>query len=417
MAFAVLAFGAAACVQEDGLGFMLSNSVRISTASIANEGETRVNTLADGTVFEAGDKILLINKNREERNSGTFKFEKEKWDLTDGMVCWSTGDNTFNAYYPATESFTLPAVQNTEAAIKSADRMIATAVVKEGSNVNLSFVRQMAKVTVTATLNSEYSSTDAISLLTINSNDGTVVNPYVSGKTYTAILTPGAYTNGMAFINVTVNGQVMDIPVNSTLTSGLQAGKHYTFSLTVGKGASTICDVSVRPWNEAMLAGGKAEWLNPSDFGVPLITDAAQLSSPFSDSSEGTNIGALIDFDPATFWQTDWHGAVAGDYHWLQIELPEIMEGKMVLWIKRRTAYNDHPSVAVITGSLTSDFGLEIPIDTLELGNASSGQEFTTGTWTIPEPVRYLRFTPIYCSPIFRIYWHSAELNLYKPAI
>ena len=131
-----------------------------------------------------------------------------------------------------------------------------------------------------------------------------------------------------------------------------------------------------------------AVWAQPTDFGDPLITDVSQLSSPFSDEAEGTNIGALIDFDPSTFWHSDWHGKVAGDYHWLQIALPETMEGKMVLWIKRRTTDNDHPSKAVITGSLTADFGMEIPIDTLELGNASSGQEFTTGTWVIPELVK-----------------------------
>lgn len=158
-----------------------------------------------------------------------------------------------------------------------------------------------------------------------------------------------------------------------------------------------------------------AVWAQPTDFGDPLITDVSQLSSPFSDADEGTNIGALIDFDPGTFWHSDWHGAVAGDYHWLQIALPETMEGKMVLWIKRRTTDNDHPSVAVITGSLTADFGMEIPIDTLDLGNASSGQEFTTGTWVIPEPVRYIRFTPINCSPEFRKFWHAADINLYQP--
>lgn len=160
-----------------------------------------------------------------------------------------------------------------------------------------------------------------------------------------------------------------------------------------------------------------AVWAQPTDFGDPLITDVSQLSSPFSDEAEGTDIGALIDFDPSTFWHSDWHGKVAGDYHWLQIELPEAMEGKMVLWIKRRTTDNDHPSKAVITGSLTADFGMEIPIDTLELGNASSGQEFTTGTWVIPEPVRYIRFTPIDCggSAGFRKYWHAADINLYQP--
>ena len=40
---------------------------------------------------------------------------------------------------------------------------------------------------------------------------------------------------------------------------------------------------------------------------TPLITDVSQLSSPFSDYLEGTDIGALIDNDPYTFWHSDWH--------------------------------------------------------------------------------------------------------------
>ena len=163
-----------------------------------------------------------------------------------------------------------------------------------------------------------------------------------------------------------------------------------------------------------------AVWAQPADFGDPLITDASQLSSPFSDSSEGQNIGYLCDMDFGTHWHSDYHNAVAGDYHWLQIQLPEVMEGNMVLWIKRRgnNCANDHPSKAVLTGSLTSDFSVEIPIDTLVLGNAAAGLEFTTDTWTIPEPVKYIRFTPIDCQGTgagFRKYWHAAEINLYQP--
>ncbi len=48
---------------------------------------------------------------------------------------------------------------------------------------------------------------------------------------------------------------------------------------------------------------------NLEDYGmVPLITDASMLESPFGDSEEGLNIGALCDGDASTFWHTDWHG-------------------------------------------------------------------------------------------------------------
>lgn len=163
-----------------------------------------------------------------------------------------------------------------------------------------------------------------------------------------------------------------------------------------------------------------AVWAQPGDFGDPLITSADQLSSPFSDESEGQHIEYLCDMDFNTHWHSDYHNKVAGDFHWLQIELPEEMEGKLVLWIKRRgnNCANDHPSKAVLTGSLTSDFGIEIPIDTLVLDNAAAGLEFTSKAWTIPEPVKFIRFTPIDCqgtSAGFRKYWHAAEINLYQP--
>ncbi len=91
----------------------------------------------------------------------------------------------------------------------------------------------------------------------------------------------------------------------------------------------------------------------------------------------------------------------------------------MVLWILRRTSDDDHPTKAILTGSLTADFLTEVPIATIELGNASSGMSYATDTWTIPEPVKFIRFTPIDCAGPnygFRKFWHAAEINLYHPA-
>ncbi len=160
-------------------------------------------------------------------------------------------------------------------------------------------------------------------------------------------------------------------------------------------------------------------WAQPTDFGDPLITDPAQLTSPFSDSAEGTNIGALCDFDPATFWHSDWHGNTTGDYHWLQMELPEVMEGNMLLWIYRRASGDDHPTKAVLTGALTSEFIDEFVIDTLTLGNAESGLSYASEIFQVPAPAKYIRFTPIDCGGAngygFRKYWHAADINLYHP--
>ncbi len=160
-------------------------------------------------------------------------------------------------------------------------------------------------------------------------------------------------------------------------------------------------------------------WAQPSDFGDPLITDSAQVTSPYYDESEGTDISLLIDGDFNTFWHSDWHNRVPADYHWVQFELPEVMDSDIVFWMKRRATTNDHPSVALLTGALTPDFMDEVLIDTLYMeASATNAGEFTSDVLKLPTAMKYIRFTPIACLPTdpgFRVYWHAAEINLYHP--
>ena len=52
----------------------------------------------------------------------------------------------------------------------------------------------------------------------------------------------------------------LNVPVNAFLTdTGLEAGKHYTFSLKVGKDAISITKVNVEPWTTKEIDGGVAE--------------------------------------------------------------------------------------------------------------------------------------------------------------
>ena len=46
----------------------------------------------------------------------------------------------------------------------------------------------------------------------------------------------------------------LNVPVNAFLTdTGLEAGKHYKFSLKVGKDAISITKVNVEPWKHTLL--------------------------------------------------------------------------------------------------------------------------------------------------------------------
>ena len=52
----------------------------------------------------------------------------------------------------------------------------------------------------------------------------------------------------------------LNVPVNAFLTNtGLEAGKHYRFSLKVGKDAISITKVNVEPWTTKEIDGGVAE--------------------------------------------------------------------------------------------------------------------------------------------------------------
>lgn len=252
-ALAVFALGFTACSQDDDFTPQQEDIVQIASANIATEVQTRVNTLGDGTLFENADQILLVNGSRTSKNNGTYTYDGTNWNLTTGTILYaSSGTNDFTAYYPASVDFTLPTDQSTVASIKSADRMVATTTgVAKGTGVALSFERQNAKVTITPTFASEY---DGKGIADIQNFKIEEVAPYLpeNGTAYTAILEP----SGTGFsVTLTVGSDNL----TATSTTALEAGKHYSFNLTVGKEAVSINSVSVNDWTEKPVSGVEAE--------------------------------------------------------------------------------------------------------------------------------------------------------------
>ena len=261
-ALAVFALSFTACSQDDDFTPQQEDIVKIASTNIATEVQTRVNTLEDGTLWENADQFLLVNNSRTTKNSGTYTATvttgdnpATTWELTNGTVLYaSSGTNDFTAYYPAvTEAdYTLPTDQSTVAGIKMADRMVATTTgVAKGTAVALSFERLHAKVTITPTFASEY---DGKVIADIQNFKIEEVTPYLpeNGTAYTAILEP-------LETGFTVTLTVGSDNLTATSTTALEAGKHYTFSLTVGKEALTIDKVNVTPWTEIPVTGVESE--------------------------------------------------------------------------------------------------------------------------------------------------------------
>lgn len=259
IALAALVLGFTACSQDDDFAPQQEDVVQIASANIATEVQSRVNTLGDGKTWETGDRILLVNNSRDTKNSGTYTYNGSTWSLTDGMVVYHSSEaNNFTAYYPASEDFTLPTDQSDEAKIKSADRMEATASnVAKDAAVALSFVRKNAKVSITAELNNEFGDDATISSLLIAD-----ITSYYSEneKDYTAIIAPAA--NGFAVTVIVKAGESDEQMLKAESSTKIEAGNHYTFSLTVGKEYLSLNTVSVNVWTERGITDVDAdEWL------------------------------------------------------------------------------------------------------------------------------------------------------------
>lgn len=240
------------------------------------------------TSFANGAAIKVVNLMRTSKNEATYTTtDGTNWTTTDAMVWNSSSKNTFQAWYPVAEyssydAFTIPTDQGDATKLASADWMTASTgeIDKPGNGVlDLSFQHRLAKVTVTVSeFTSQYAEGATLSGATIysltadnvsveNANNG--VTPYQEGNSVTAIVCPGKYNADATLMEINVkdeNGNyTLAVPVNDYLVNtGLAAGKHYTFSLKVGKDVVAISSVTVEGWVEMEIDGGVAEEVTPT---------------------------------------------------------------------------------------------------------------------------------------------------------
>ena len=293
IALAALTISFAACTQdEDFIPQGDGDAVKISASIGALQ--TRVSYDAKGyTTFDKGDQIRVKNTLRTSKNIATYTQTDEGWNTADAFVWSSTSLNQFEAWYPVTDgtsfdTFTLPTEQNSSALLGAADWMtIGTKEIEKPSDktLKLHFLHMLTKVTVNVTSwGSEYDGTDKTiedvkiySLATdiVQDREGligqiktaslTPIAPLADGNSYTAIVCPGLYSSDQKFMTFTVNG-TDNLTVLAKVSSPIEieAAKHYTFNLTVGKDAAIISSVEVIPWAKKEIVGGVAEEIFPT---------------------------------------------------------------------------------------------------------------------------------------------------------
>ena len=294
-----------------------NNVVNVGTVTRASEGSTT--SQFTGT-------FLLTNVTQRENvgdnYEATYEYDSNNstWTAQDNakIMWYGSGVNEFQATYPCQTNsgnvqknddfnrFVIPGYQN-ENSDSIPDWMRATAnVARNNGALNLNFEHMLSKVTVEFDYNNitlddkvvtdasvskiftrvQYCEavTDADGKVTINPYQNTYYNTdglYVwttaqsddtnNKKAYTtAIVAPGEYTN-IAKVSVSCEGGgseevVLYLPAGSTL----EAGKHYTFTLSSGAithEAATISSVSVEPWRE----GSDISSSKPAEF-IPYVT-------------------------------------------------------------------------------------------------------------------------------------------------
>ena len=283
IALAALTLSFAACEQEDINPAVQGDPDAVKINATIGNMQTRVAYSGDNGVtnFVNGDAIKVVNLMRTSKNEATYTTtDGTNWTTTDAMVWNSSSKNTFQAWYPVAEyssydTFTIPTDQSDATKLASADWMTASTgeIDKPGNGVlDLNFQHRLAKVTVNLTFSSQYpEGYQYVSDFKFFTNEETpqAIKALKNSETsYTAILRPGEYADESDFIYLMMDDFDEHYVLGKTTTAAinLEAGKHYTFTLKVGKDVVSIDDVTVADWNKEEIDGGVAEELIPTEY-------------------------------------------------------------------------------------------------------------------------------------------------------
>ena len=309
---AILALSACS-ESEDLLAAYHSDSKAVHiTAQIGKasaDGFTRSNPLGtaeEQAKFNENDEISV---QADGQDAVTYKYDGKEWQPQGNkFLKWENETMKFTAYYPATFNGTInqPTEYNKEADLAAADFMSFTGNVKNpGDNsLTLKMNRLMARVVVEiAAFNDQYTKNATVNSLSIRG-----VKAYkheTDGKFY-ALIDPN-YTPSTAvpFLSLEVkDGESKTTETLTTIPTTFEAGKSYTYKLTVGKNKISVSGINVANWNTGTIINdGKAELY------APYVTFKAEAEQKFKMTTYG---GYSISGLQYSVNGGDWKTVVAG---------------------------------------------------------------------------------------------------------
>ena len=230
------------------------------------DGFTRSNPLGtaeEQAKFNENDEISV---QADGQDAVTYKLKGSEWEPQGNkFLKWEKETMIFTAYYPASFNGTItqPTEYNKEADLAAADFMSFSGPQENKNNnkLTLTMNRQMARVVVEiAGFNDQYAANTEVKSVTINGN--IKAYKHTDGLFYALIKPIETAQSTSEFLSL----EVGDNKVKETLTGipVLEAGKSYTYQLTVGKNKIAVSGITVADWNTGTITeNGKAEEIPP----------------------------------------------------------------------------------------------------------------------------------------------------------
>ncbi len=236
------------------------------------DGFTRSNPLGDAekqAKFNENDEISV---QADGQDAVTYKLKGSEWQPQGGkFLKWEKETMNFTAYYPASFNGTInqPTEYTSPESLAAADFMSFSGP-KTNTNDNkrnqltLTMERKMARVVVEiAGFNDQYAGATVNS---INSLSICGIKAYKhSDNKFYALIKPCDAQNSETFLSLDVAEGESKTTEKLTGIPKLEAGKSYTYKLTVGKNKISVLGITVADWDNTgiITEGSKAEHIIP----------------------------------------------------------------------------------------------------------------------------------------------------------
>ena len=268
LAAAILALSA--CSESDDILSSFHNDpnavhITAEVGKASADGFTRSNPLGDAQKQQKFNKDDEISVKADGQEAVTYKFNGTEWIPQDSkFLKWESDEMNFTAYYPASYNggeITQPTEYTSEKSLAEADFMSYNDKQSNtnGNTLTLTMQRKMARVVVQIDgFNDQYAGATVNNINSL-SICGVKAYKHDDNKFYALIdpnYTPPSTTTPFLTLEV-AEGESKTTETLTTTPATFEAGKSYTYQLTVGKNKVVVTGITVADWTEGTTISDK----------------------------------------------------------------------------------------------------------------------------------------------------------------